>query len=115
MQAQSGSWFPLLIVVIAVSLDIPDLRGGEAAGNGTPPYPTGSHLQLVRRIFTAADGLPGDGIRAVTASRDGIILAATGNGLARLKDERWVKELGPGGVGALFAPVQGPSALAGGS
>src|SRR5206468_9690728 len=39
----------------------------------------------------------------------------TGNGRARLKDERWVKEAGPAGVGALFAPVQGPSALAGAS
>ena len=77
------------------------------------PYPTGSHLQLVRSFFTTAQGLPSDDIRAVSVARDGIVLAAAGNGLARLEGERWPRQTGPSGVSALFAPMQGPTALAG--
>src|SRR5947208_524783 len=87
-------------------------RGAEPAAASSPsiptvPYPTGSHLQLVRRFFTAADGLPGDEIRSVAAARDGTALAATANGVALLEGERWVKQAGLAEVSALFAPVQG--------
>src|SRR5262249_49506577 len=92
-----------------------ELRAGEAMGVGALPYLTGSHLQLARRFFTAADGLPGDGIRAVAVTRDGIVLAANDQGGARLQGQRWVRETGPPGAGAMFAPAQGPSALAGAS
>src|SRR2546426_9230484 len=43
-----------------------------------PPYLTGTHQQLVRRFFTTAEGLPADNIRAVTVTRDGLVLAAAG-------------------------------------
>ncbi len=115
MKAASGSSHSLWIVSLILACPPVELRSGEATGAGAQPYPTGSHLQLVRRFFTAADGLPGDVIRALTATRDGIVLAANDQGVARLRGERWVKESGPPGAGALFAPAQGPSALAGAS
>src|SRR5437867_10558638 len=76
------------------------------------PCPTGSHLQLLRRFFTIADGLPANDILAVTATREGAVLATTGKGLVRLEGERWLEQTGPAEVHALFAPAQGPSALA---
>jgi hypothetical protein len=88
-----------------------------SAPDATPPapYPTGSHLQLVRQFYTTADGLPGDDIRAVTVTRAGLAMAAGGSAVARLSGERWTKETGPGEVTALFAPARGPEALAGAS
>src|SRR5437870_306083 len=87
----------------------------ETEPSAPTPFPTGSHLQLVRRFFTIADGLPANDILAVTATREGAALAATGKGLVRLEGERWLKQTGPAEVHALFAPAQGPSALAGGT
>jgi len=86
-----------------------------SATNATAPapFPTGSHLQLVREFYTTADGLEGDDIRAVTVTRGGLVFAASGGALARLDGERWTKQTGPVEVTALFAPAQGPDALAG--
>jgi hypothetical protein len=69
----------------------------------------------VRRFFSAADGLPGDDIRAVVAARDGSVVAASANGVAKLDGGHWVKQAGLSEVKALFAPAQGPSVLGGGS
>src|SRR6185503_19552018 len=85
----------------------------QCAEHLTAPYPTGKHLQLVRQFYTTADGLPGEDIRAVTVTRKGLVFAASGSGVARLDGERWTKETGPVEVTALFAPAQGPEALAG--
>jgi hypothetical protein len=78
-----------------------------------PSFPTGTHLQLVRKFYTAADGLPDDDVRAVTVTRNGTVLVACAKGLTHLDGERWVKEIGPAGVTALFAPAEGPDAMAG--
>src|SRR5438105_4747499 len=87
-------------------------NAGQSAQPDAParvPYVTGSHLQLVRTFFTTSNGLPADDIRAVTVTRDGIVLAAAGKSLARLGDaERWVSQTGPSEVTALFAPIRGP-------
>src|SRR5438552_9159726 len=115
MKVESGSSCSLWIFSLILAFPIAELRGGEAVGVGAPPYPTGSHLQLVRQFFTAANGLPGDDIRAVAVTREGVVLAANDEGVARLQGERWVKVAGPPGARALFAPIQGPSALAGAS
>src|SRR5438552_7600715 len=101
--------------VILLAVQATELRGSEAEPARSVPYPAGSHLQLVRKFFTTADGLPADEIRAVVAARDGIVLAATSKGLARLETERWVTQSGPPEVSALHAPTEGPSALAGAS
>ena len=76
------------------------------------PYPTGTHLQLVRQFYGSAHGLPADDIQAVSVTREGIVIAASRNGAARLEGERWVKQAGISGATALFAPREGPSALA---
>lgn len=88
-------------------------RSGAAEDTSRPPLPTGSHLQLVRTFYTTADGLPGNRVRAVIVTRNGAVLVACENGLSRLDGKRWVAEAGPAGVTALFAPKQGPDALAG--
>jgi len=77
------------------------------------PYRTGSHLQLVRTFYSAANGLPADPVRAVAVTREGATLAGCGSGLVRLEGERWLRENGPSEVTALFAPRAGPLALAG--
>jgi hypothetical protein len=77
------------------------------------PYPAGSHFQLVRKFFTTADGLPGDEIRAITVTRQGNVLVATGKGLVRLDGEHWQRQAGPSDVGALVSPAQGPEAIGG--
>jgi hypothetical protein len=92
-----------------------ELRGSEAEPSPPVPYPTGSHLQLVRRFFTTAEGLPADEVRAVAVTRDGAVLAAAGKELALLQSERWVKQKGPSEISALHAPTEGASALAGAS
>src|SRR5438093_1517626 len=84
----------------------------EAASSA---YPTGTHRQLVRKFYTAADGLPADDIRAVAVARNGLVLVSCSNSLGRLDGERWRQETGPAGVSALFAPLRGPEALAGAS
>lgn len=88
-------------------------RSDAAQDDSRPPFPTGTHLQLVRAFYTTADGLPDQDVRAVTATRSGAVLAACENGLSRLDGKRWVNVTGPSGVTALFAPTQGPDALAG--
>src|SRR5437016_3021411 len=108
---RAHDWFGILLF----ALQAPEMRSAEREVSGVRPYPTGSHLQLVRKFFTISDGLPGDDVRAVTATRDNAVLVASGNGVARLEGEQWVKEAGPSEVTALFAPAQGPSALAGGT
>ncbi|MCI0332780.1 MAG: hypothetical protein L0228_06115 [Planctomycetes bacterium] len=86
----------------------------DAAENASrPAFPTGTHLQLVRTFYDTADGLPSQDIRAVTVTRSGAVFVADGYDVARLDGERWVKETGPADVAALFAPTQGPEALAG--
>src|SRR5437867_2706999 len=107
---------PLLcfrLAIITLALQAPKLRSSEAAPYAPVPYPTGSHLQLVREFFTTADGLPTHEVRALTVTRDGIVLAGTSKGVAALKDQSWVKETGPNEATALFAPIHGPTALAG--
>jgi len=101
---------PLLSLSIATTLV-------WSAQNATAPapFPTGSHRQLVRDFYTTADGLSADDIRAVAVTRDGIVFAASGSGVARLNGDRWNKEAGPAEVKALLAPAQGPEALAGGT
>ena len=88
-------------------------RSGAAEDTSRPPFPTGSHLQLVRTFYTTADGLPANRVRALAATRNGAVLAACENGVSRLDGTHWVAESGPVGVTALFAPTQGPDALAG--
>src|SRR5437867_7949274 len=81
---------------------LPEVVQSAQAEDCVPvPYPTGSHLQLVRSFFTSSNGLPADDVRAVTVTRDGIVLAAAGNALARLEGERWSKQTGPSAVSAL--------------
>ena len=87
--------------------------GATNAEQSLVPYPTGTHLQLVRDVFNTANGLPANEIRALTVNREGTVLVGVGKGLVRLESERWVIESGPAGVSALFAPEQGPEALAG--
>jgi len=87
--------------------------GSFAADIARQPFPTGPHLQLVRDFHTAADGLAGDDVRAVTVTPGGIVLVACKGGLARRDGEQWIKESGPADVTALFAPNHGPDALAG--
>ncbi|MBI4660175.1 MAG: hypothetical protein HY735_15150 [Verrucomicrobia bacterium] len=41
-------------------------------------------------VFTAADGLPSNLVRAVEQDREGTIWAGTGGGLSRYRDGRWV-------------------------
>jgi hypothetical protein len=85
-------------------------------GSESPvPFPTGSHLQRVRKFYTTADGLPSDEIQAVAVTRDGLVLAAASNSVARLEGERWSVAAGPTGVTTVFAPAEGAVALAGGS
>src|SRR5205823_564964 len=103
------------LAVFGLVFQATDIRGSETNTSASPPFPTGSHLQLVRTFFTTANGLPTDEIRAVTATRDGLAIAATAKALARLEGERWVNQTGPAEVTALFAPARGPSALAGAS
>lgn len=85
------------------------LSPAVAAGAGPPPeaapppFPTGTHLQLVRRFYTTAQGLPSDEVRAVVITRAGVLLAAVGDALVRKDGDRWVKEAGPSGITALFA------------
>src|SRR6267154_6096693 len=101
-----------LIFVLTSGLLSAPLRV-QSADASPLPYPTGSHLQMVRRFFTAADGLPGDDIRAITVTRDNVILVASSNGVARLEGERWLIQTGPAEASALFAPGSGSVALAG--
>src|SRR6476659_290230 len=82
-------------------------QSGAAEDSSHPPFPTGNHLQLVRTFYTTADGLPGNGVRAVTATRNGAVLVACENGLSRLDGKRWVAKAGPVGVTAFFAPKHG--------
>src|SRR5207244_13218819 len=105
----------LLSWIVFVGLLPEVVRSAQAEDCVPVPYPTGSHLQLVRSFFTSSNGLPADDVQAVTVTRDGIVLAAAGDALARLEGERWSKQNGPSGVSALFAPIQGPNALAGAS
>jgi hypothetical protein len=102
-------WFSILLLALQTT----ELQSAETGASGPAPYPTGSHFQLVREFFTVAGGLPADEIRAVAVTRDGIVLVTAGKGVARLESERWVEQTGPAEVTALFAPVQGPNALAG--
>ena len=88
-------------------------RSDAAEETSHPPFPTGSHLQLVRTFYTTADGLLANRVRALAVTRNGTVLAACENGVSRLDGIRWVSEAGPVGVTALFAPTQGPDALAG--
>ena len=86
-----------------------------AAGDGSSsiPYPTGSHLQLVRAFYATADGLPGDNVQAVTLTRDGLVLVIASNAIAARRGERWIKETGLPEATALFSPEQGAEAFAG--
>ncbi len=89
-------------------------QSAEIAG-AAPPFITGAHRQRVRRFFTSADGLPADEVRAVTVTREGLVLVAAGKSLAQWEGDRWVSKGGPSESHALFSPIQGPSALAGGA
>jgi len=73
----------------------------EAAPN--PPFPTGTHWQLIRRFYATAQGLPSDDIRAAVLTREGVLLIAAGEAVVRKDGDRWVKEAGPSAVTALFA------------
>jgi hypothetical protein len=77
------------------------------------PFITGSHRQLVRDFYSSAAGLAGDNIRAVTVTRDGIVLVASENGVARRDGKVWVHERQLVGATAMFAPSSGPGALVG--
>ena len=63
------------------------------------PFPTGTLLQLAREFFTMAEGLPGEDIRAVAVTREGILFAATDKGLVHLEPRRWLHIPGPPGSG----------------
>lgn len=97
-------------MLLLKSINAPSATAAEIPA---PPYLTGSHLQLVRKFYTTADGLPSDDIRDATVTRNGGVFAATGKGITRFENDRWIKETGPSGVTALFAPAQGAEALAG--
>jgi hypothetical protein len=103
----SGRAVALLLTALVANLE------SAAPPPLVPPYPTGTHLQLVRKFFPINDGLAADDVRAVTVTRDGLVLAAAGTNLLRLQDERWTIQKGPSDVTALFAPLDGPIALAG--
>ena len=96
----------LSTVILAASV-------ARAATETIAPFPTGSHRQLVRNFYSMADGLPADEIRAVAVTREGAVLAAAGEAVARLDNGRWVKETGPTEVAALFTPEKGVEAFAG--
>jgi hypothetical protein len=49
----------------------------DADNAARTPFPTGSHLQLVREFYSTADGLTGDDIRAIAVARDGSVLVAS--------------------------------------
>src|SRR5882672_2990475 len=108
-------FFVLLATLVFVTVSFGNQIRAATVETRAAPYPTGSHLQMVRKFFTSADGLPADEIRAVTVTRDGMALVAMSNGVFRLEGERWVNQSGPTEVRALFAPRQGPAALAGGT
>src|SRR6266545_3746017 len=102
-------WFAILLLALQTA----ELQSAETNASGPAPYPTGSHFQLVREFFRTADGLTADDIRAVSVTRDGIVLVSAGKGVARLEGGRWVEQTGPAEVTALFGPVHGPGGLAG--
>jgi Two component regulator propeller len=79
------------------------------------PYPAGSHLQRVRKFYASADGLPADHIQALAVTPGGSVIAAASNSVAQLDADgtRWRVAAHPSGVAALFAPREGPIALAG--
>src|SRR5262245_47900651 len=114
----SWSWFGL-VALHAVQYNsgaAPPQPSSPTTYRGiAPPFPTGTHLQLGRQFFSAANGLPSDDVRAVTVTRDGTVFVATGKGLTRLENEQWITQTGPAGVNALYAPGEGPNALAGGT
>jgi hypothetical protein len=112
-RAQPGSNLPVRCCFAALLLVVQAMAAQGDQGEACVPYATGSHLQLVRNFFTAADGLPADDVQAAVATRDRIVLVATGKGLARQEGERWVNVGGLSGVSALYAPARGPSAMAG--
>ncbi|MSU59343.1 MAG: hypothetical protein EXS35_14430 [Pedosphaera sp.] len=102
-------------LLVAAALSFIQVSGVRAAENGAAPFPTGNHLQWVRAFHATNEGLLTPDIRAVTVTRDGAVLAVAGRTLARLTDNRWTEESAPPGVTALFAPINGPEALAGGT
>jgi hypothetical protein len=59
------------------------------------PLPTGTHLQLVRRFYSAIDGLSSNSVSALAVSRSGVVRAAAGGQAARLDGDRWIAEPGP--------------------
>ena len=82
------SFLRCLVPLVSLSLATTAVWSAQNP-TGPAPFPTGHHPQLVRQFYTTADGLPGDDIRAVTVTRDGIVFASSGSGLARLDGERW--------------------------
>src|SRR5437667_11641075 len=82
-----------------LALQAVPMRGAPAETSAPAPFPTGAHLQLVRECFTTAAGLPGEDIRAVAVTRDGILCAATDKGLVHLEPRRWLNIPGPSGSG----------------
>jgi len=81
--------------------------------DASPPFPTGSHRQLVRRFFTMTNGLPGDEIAAVAVTRNGGVFAAAGGGVVTLREGGWTSETGPVEITVLFVPTKGAELFAG--
>src|SRR5438105_5038765 len=103
-----------LVVCCLLLLHVARTSSAELLSSATP-FATGAHLQLVRRFYTAADGLPSENIMAAATTRDGAVLVGTDAGVARLEGETWVRQAGINAASALFGPTAGPSALAGGT
>jgi len=74
----------------------------------TRPFP-----QLVRRFYSAADGLPSGPVSAVAVTRAGVVLSVVGGRPLRLMGDRLHGDAGPRGISALCAPAAGPLAVAG--
>lgn len=74
-----------------VLLAVGSVLGSTWAAEGSEPVGVemGRFHQEVRTFYTTADGLPSDDVRAVAVGPDGAVYAATANGLARRREDRW--------------------------
>jgi hypothetical protein len=73
----------------------------------SPPFPTGTHRQLVRTATTRADGLPSDEVQGIAAGSDGAAWAVAAGKVVRWNGERWTDVRAPSGVTAVMASRSG--------
>src|SRR6184192_3966678 len=100
----------MFVVCCLLFLHVARTSSAELLSSATP-FATGSHFQLVRRFYMAADGLPSENIVATATTGDGAVLVGTAAGVVRLEGETWVRQIGINGASALFGPTAGPNAL----